>query len=341
MILCDTKLKWGPHMRAVSERASSLLLATSRISSSTWGASLNKTRLLYQTIVKPAILYGAGVWYAPQGTVIASKAVDRKLEKIQNQYLRKVTGAYRAVNSRILEKEANIPPIPWIMNELVAKAVGRHHSTRGGQTVRQAVKNIRNRSQLIIQPVTNNVTPLETKTKWLQKEIETYLWPEYLETEGYTQKQPQHTWNRKIRELTTQGWEQQWTKYLQSIPPAKRRLPALLDKSRDRTKLHQGFSKSMSALITQIRTEKIGLNAFLTTMKVPGYTATCDCGWGQQTAKHIILYCPQYQTQRNKLFQDAETRDYQKMLVTPRGAKAAATFLQTTNLLPQFQLGLH
>ena len=97
----------------------------------------------------------------------------------------------------------------------------------------------------------------------------------------------------------------------------------------------------MSALITQIRTEKIGLNAFLTTMKVPGYTATCDCGWGQQTAKHIILYCPQYQTQRNKLFQHAETRDYQKMLVTPRGAKAAATFLQTTNLLPQFQLELH
>ena len=65
-----------------------------------------------------------------------SKAVDRKLEKIQNQYLRKVTGAYRAVNSHILEKEVNVPPIPWIMNELVAKAVRRHHSTRGGRTVR-------------------------------------------------------------------------------------------------------------------------------------------------------------------------------------------------------------
>jgi hypothetical protein len=97
----------------------------------------------------------------------------------------------------------------------------------------------------------------------------------------------------------------------------------------------------MSALVTQIRTEKIGLNAFLTTMKVPGYTAACDCGWGRQTAKHIILHCPQHQTQRNKLFQDAGTRDYQKMLVTPQGAKAAATFLQATNLLPQFQLGLH
>jgi exonuclease III len=337
----DTKLKWGPHMRAVTERASALLLATGRISSSTWGASLIKSRLLYQTIVKPAILYGAGVWYGPQGTVTASKAVDRKLETIQNQYLRKVTGAYRAVNRRILEKEADVPPITWTMNELVAKAVGRHHSTRGGRTVRQAVEKIRNRPQLSIQPRRDNVTPLERKTKWLQGKIETHLWPEYPETEGHAQKQPQHTWNRMIRELTTQGWEQQWTKYLQSVPSGKRRLLVLLDKSRNRTKLHQGFSKSMSALVTQIRTEKIGLNAFLTTMKVPGYTAACDCGWGRQTAKHIILHCPQHQTQRNKLFQDAGTRDYQKMLVTPQGAKAAATFLQATNLLPQFQLGLH
>jgi hypothetical protein len=34
------------------------------------------------------------------------------------------------------------------------------------------------------------------------------------------------------------------------------------------------------------------------------------------------------------------TRDYSKMLATPRGAKAAANWLQRTNLLPQFSLGL-
>jgi hypothetical protein len=212
-------------MRAVSGRASALLLATGRISSSTWGASLIKSRLLYQTIVKPAILYGAGVWYAPQGTVTASKALDRKLETIQNQFLRKATGAYRAVNSRILEKEANVPPISWTMNELVAKAVGRHHSTRGGRTVQQAVERIRNRPQFSAQPKRDSVTPRERKTQWLRGKIETYLWPEYLETEGHAQKQPQHTWNRMIRELTTQGWEQQWTKYLHVMNRSARGSP--------------------------------------------------------------------------------------------------------------------
>jgi hypothetical protein len=195
-------------MRTVSEKAAALLLATGRISSSTWGASLEKSRLLYQTIVKPAVLYGAGAWYGPQGTVMASKAIARRLKTIQNQYLRKATGAYRAVNSRILEKEANVPPITWTMNKLAAKAVGRHHSTRGGCAVQQAVERIRNRPQLNIRPARNSITPLEVKTAWLKGKIETFLWPEYQETESYTRQQPQHTWNRKIRELTTQGWEQ-------------------------------------------------------------------------------------------------------------------------------------
>ncbi len=291
--------------------------------------------------MKPAILYGAGVWYGPQGTALENKTTIQKLETIQNQYLRKATGAYRAVNTRILEKEANVPPIKWILDELAAKAVGRHQSTRGGRIVQQAVARIRNRPQLLIQPARARKTPQEDRLNWLRGKIEDYLWPEYQESPGTGRKQPQHTWNRQIRKLTTQGWDQQWANYILGLPPEKRRTPAALDKSRNRTRLHDGFSKPLSAIVTQIRTEKIGLNAFLTTRKVPNYTPGCDCGWPRQTAKHVILYCPQYEGQRNNLYQDAGTRDYQKMLVTPRGAKAAATFLQATNLLPQFQLGLH
>ena len=174
----DTKLKWGPHMKSVSEKASSLLLATGRISSSTWGAGLEKSRLLYQTIVKPAILYGAGVWHGPQGTETACKAIVKKLETIQNQHLRKATGAYRAVSARILEKEANVPPIARTLDAIVAKTVGRHHSTKGGRIVQKAVETIRNRPQLSARPVRGGKTPLETKTNWLRGKIEEYLWPE-------------------------------------------------------------------------------------------------------------------------------------------------------------------
>src|SRR5271155_1577615 len=58
--------------------------------------------------------------------------------------------------------------------------------------------------------------------------------------------------------------------------------------------ISRGASKVTSSLITQIRAEKIGLNAFLHNRQVPGYTAPCNCGWPRQTAKHILWFCPEH-----------------------------------------------
>jgi hypothetical protein len=49
---------------------------------------------------------------------------------------------------------------------------------------------------------------------------------------------------------------------------------------------------------------------------------------------------PEYAGERDGLYAAAGTKDYSKMLATPRGAKAAAYWLQRTGLLPQFNLGL-
>ena len=59
---------------------------------------------------------------------------------------------------------------------------------------------------------------------------------------------------------------------------SEKKAPVHSDTRRNRSKLHEGLNKATSALITQIRTEKIGLNAFLTDRKVPGYTAKCPYG---------------------------------------------------------------
>jgi hypothetical protein len=139
--------------------------------------------------------------------------------------------------------------------------------------------------------------------------------------------------------MATESWDKRWTPYLRQTPE-ERKTPAHRDTRRTRSQLHTTFSKATSALVTQIRTEKIGLNAFLTQQRVPGFTASCECGWQKQTAKHIILFCPNYTEERAKLFREAGTNNYSQMLATTRGAKAAAQFLQRTGLLPQFQLGL-
>ena len=64
-------------------------------------------------------------------------------------------------------------------------------------------------------------------------------------------------------------------------------------------KIHDNIKRSMTSVITQIRTEKIGLGAFLHQCKVPGYeTPQCDCGGGKQTASHVLAKCRAYAEER-------------------------------------------
>jgi hypothetical protein len=139
--------------------------------------------------------------------------------------------------------------------------------------------------------------------------------------------------------MAANSWEERWESYVRQVPVDKR-TPAHRDIRESRSQLHATLSKATSALVTQIRTEKIGLNAFLLKQRVPGYTAACQCGWRQQTAKHVLLFCPDFADGRTELFRNAGTHDYSRIVATTRGANAAAQFLQQTGLLPQFQLGL-
>jgi hypothetical protein len=64
-----------------------------------------------------------------------------------------------------------------------------------------------------------------------------------------------------------------------NLPPSGRtRAPAQSATNCNLSRLHEGISNATSSPITQILSEKIGLNAFLTDRHVPGFAATCDCG---------------------------------------------------------------
>ena len=340
-IQVDSKLKWRPHLAQVKEKAASLLLATGRITASTWGIGFNKAKLLYDTVITPAILYGSSIWYSPQGTSQATKTVDRQLDKIQNSYLRQVTGAYKAAHGRLLEKESDTPPITTRLETLIAKATRRYKQSIGGQIASEEAAKIRARYTMV---TTRNhrprTTPGQEKLRWLREKIPENHWNRTeMDRTGHHDKLRPLTWKEALRLMSTESWERRWEGYLRRIPEG-RKSPAHRDTRKTRSQLHVTLSKATSALITQIRTEKIGLNAFLTQQHVPGYIANCSCGWERQTAKHILLYCPSFTRGREELFRDAGTNSYSQMVVTTRGARAAAQFLQKTGLLPQFQLGL-
>jgi hypothetical protein len=238
---------------------------------------------------------------------------------------------------RILEKEADIPPISIALTAQVANATKRRLIGKGAETINKACATIRN-------GVTQNTrrqksTPGELVAIWLRKILPKDTWNKEIRQVARRNSRTQ-SWREAVRNLTKESWDKLWTAYLAAIPPGTVKTPAQLSTTSHRPMIHLGASKATSSLITQIRTEKIGLNAFLADRRVPDKTATCTCGWPRQTAKHILYFCPEFADRRTSLFEAAGTRDYSKMLATARGAKAAAVWLQSTGLLPQFSLGL-
>ena len=69
-------------------------------------------------------------------------------------------------------------------------------------------------------------------------------------------------------------------------------------------------------------------------MESPKY----GCGWARQTAKHVLLFCPDYAEPRTRMLDAAATQDYRQIVSTAKGLKAATRIMMETDLLEQFAL---
>lgn len=98
--------------------------------------------------------------------------------------------------------------------------------------------------------------------------------------------------------------------------------------------LHAGRTKAHSALLTQLRTGKIGFNEFLHERRVPGFdTKRCACGYAAvMSVRHVLLSCPQWEREREKELEDI-ARDLKEVLGTKHGATAAIRLTLKTGLL--------
>jgi len=64
----DPKLKWSAHAAKAYQKGAIAVAALKRVTASTWGASFIRARLLYNSVVRPAITYGTAVWLEPETT---------------------------------------------------------------------------------------------------------------------------------------------------------------------------------------------------------------------------------------------------------------------------------
>lgn len=120
---------------------------------------------------------------------------------------------------------------------------------------------------------------------------------------------------------------------------------ALPAPSADALKKHLLLRKHESSLLTQIRTGKVGLRAFLFERRVPEVaTPRCPCGEAPETAAHLILDCRQLDQQRQALRQALYPRalrtfrDFAAATAEGKSARVLIRWLLSTGRFPQFRL---
>src|SRR5436853_6634461 len=99
----DPQLRWGEHVKKVTDKMKTQTNALARTTASTWGATLATARQIYSAVIRPAMAYGAAVWHSnPDGGRTVTTRGRRpggpaqKLNKIQNKCLWIVARVYKA-----------------------------------------------------------------------------------------------------------------------------------------------------------------------------------------------------------------------------------------------------
>jgi hypothetical protein len=78
------------------------------------------------------------------------------------------------------------------------------------------------------------------------------------------------------------------------------------------------------AVLVQARTGRIGLAKFLYNQRVPGVlSAQCRCSAGEETPRHMALYCTEEAERRQDLRTNSRV-DYLSLIGTARGARKLA-----------------
>jgi hypothetical protein len=137
----------------------------------------------------------------------------------------------------------------------------------------------------------------------------------------------------KIRERAEEEWKRRW----QESSKGRELHKLTPEPTQENRHLHTGRTKAHSALLTQLRTGKIGFMNFLYERRVPGvWSRRCACEEGAMTVRHVLLRCPTWRASREEELA-AFRGDIRRILNTSPGATAAIRLILRTKLLDQFK----
>jgi hypothetical protein len=352
----DPGLTWKEHVSQAVRKGLAASEALSRIATATWGPSARSSRLLYTAVVRPTLLYGSQEWsMRGDGKPLALSTTDA-LHKVQNECLRRIAGAYRRTPRAALERETRVMPINLHMEVSRYQQTNRikNHQVEAqiARTANTVWSRMRRAGTTHTRPVTGREASLSQVTERIQ---EIKAWREWREEEKQRRTHASNSQGTRRRNATRDlkppqprseaalikewgelTWRKKWEATARGTPGQRRAAVWRTPWTQDPRQLYASLSKAEATALFLMRTEVIGLNAWLAAVQVPGVSPMCPCGWHAQTVRHVLLHCPRHN--RENLLIACGTERFDDILMRPECAKHAARWLVRAGVLEQFRV---
>lgn len=341
----DPALSWKEHIAQVARKGLAVSEALQRLAMSTWGPSLRNTRLLYTAVTRPTITYGLSAWGVRSAGEEQYRSVVKPLAEVQKIALRRAIGAYKRTPTAIVEREIGVIPLDLYLREAsykrairtsqidathdIAKAADRvwagmrRRGARESQRPQTAREAVRRRAAQIVNDE-KECREAQRLSRYRRRGI------------AAPEAQERLTDVAVIRQRIYKEWKERWIKAREQRGPGRQPVAWTTPWEQDPRKLYAGLAKAQSTALVLMRTEVVGLNAWLTLVGVPEMIPQCACGWYAQTVRHVLLHCPRFD--RTELLRRCQTENMEEILGDTRRAAHAARWWIASSVLAQFKV---
>ena len=342
----DPKLGWKEHIKVAQGKMAAAVAQMSRLVASTWGPSIQRSKLLYTAMVRPVGTYGISVWAQEKGNIVKSR-LD-KMGKIQNLALRKILGAYKRTPVALLETEAGVLPISLYAQRIALNHALKTKSSPVGNEIKQVVKRIWNRRSHRPKSTFEELAHRADKVVEEVTLFKRHQWEERgnrrraRQRRGMTSREEEEEENLPdpspkacVQMWVNMLWRKGWMKEMNKR--SHRQCAAWRGSWGGSKRLYKGLTKAEAAVICQMRTETIGLRAWLASVGVPGVDKRCECG-ETQTVKHVLLHCPLYCRWPQTPWNIVGCEDVGDILGRKNWIREVARWIIQQEVLPQFRV---
>jgi hypothetical protein len=130
----NRRLKWEPHVRIMCNRAHTSIKALQVLGNTIRGLSMANWRLVLNAVCLPVLTYGSQLWYLTG----AAKGLINMVQRVQNNMVRQVTGAFRTAPREPLLHFTWMLPMKFFIEKLTyTSALRLYRLPRESQILRR------------------------------------------------------------------------------------------------------------------------------------------------------------------------------------------------------------